>query len=92
MLRKSLASMLAVGAAFIVFPGVANAVQSAGQQTSQAINDVPRCARPIGTLAVNEPQNQWWVQYRLGSPEALIKVFYLPTLNIQMPCSPLVRT
>jgi curli biogenesis system outer membrane secretion channel CsgG len=75
MFRQSLASALAVGAALVASYGAANAVQSAGQQTSQAINDVPRCARPIGNLAVNEPQERWWTQYRLGSPEALIKVF-----------------
>jgi curli biogenesis system outer membrane secretion channel CsgG len=38
----------------------------------QQITDVPRCARPIGALAVNEPQQQWWTQYHLGSPEALV--------------------
>jgi curli biogenesis system outer membrane secretion channel CsgG len=38
-------------------------------------NDVFRCASPIGILSVAEPQTQWWRDYNLGSPEALIKVF-----------------
>jgi hypothetical protein len=36
---------------------------------------IPTCDKKIGTLAVTEPQNNWWVQYQLDSPEALIKVF-----------------
>jgi hypothetical protein len=36
---------------------------------------LPTCDKKIGTLSVVEPQNKWWVQYNLESPEALIKVF-----------------
>jgi hypothetical protein len=36
---------------------------------------IPTCEKKIGTLAVTEPENNWWVQYQLDSPEALIKVF-----------------
>ena len=36
---------------------------------------IPTCDKMIGTLAVTEPENNWWVQYQLDSPEALIKVF-----------------
>src|ERR1700753_3038696 len=37
--------------------------------------EVPTCDKKIGTLAVTEPDNNWWVQYKLESPEALIKVY-----------------
>ena len=37
--------------------------------------EIPKCDKKIGTLAVNEPENRWWVQYNLESPEALIKVY-----------------
>lgn len=37
--------------------------------------EIPLCDKKIGTLAVSEPQNKWWVQYNLESPEALIKVY-----------------
>jgi curli biogenesis system outer membrane secretion channel CsgG len=37
--------------------------------------EIPTCAKKIGTLAVTEPQNQWWTQLNLDSPAALIKVF-----------------
>ena len=37
--------------------------------------EIPKCDKKIGTLAVHEPENRWWVQYNLESPEALIKVY-----------------
>ena len=37
--------------------------------------EIPTCDKKIGTLAVTEPQNQWWLEYNLESPEALIKVY-----------------
>jgi len=37
--------------------------------------EIPTCDKKIGTLAVTEPENHWWLQYNLESPEALIKVF-----------------
>jgi curli biogenesis system outer membrane secretion channel CsgG len=37
--------------------------------------EIPICDKKIGTLAVTEPENKWWVQWNLDSPEALIKVF-----------------
>jgi curli biogenesis system outer membrane secretion channel CsgG len=36
---------------------------------------IPTCDKKIGTLAVTEPQNNWWAGMNLESPEALIKVF-----------------
>ncbi len=36
---------------------------------------IPVCTKKIGSLAVHEPENKWWVHYNLESPEALIKVF-----------------
>jgi curli biogenesis system outer membrane secretion channel CsgG len=37
--------------------------------------EIPTCDKKIGTLAVTEPENKWWLQYQLESPEALIKVY-----------------
>jgi hypothetical protein len=36
---------------------------------------IPTCDKKLGTLAVTEPENNWWTAYQLDSPEALIKVF-----------------
>jgi curli biogenesis system outer membrane secretion channel CsgG len=51
--------------------GAVAAVRAADQPPPQ----IPTCDKKIGTLAVTEPENKWWVQYNLESPEALIKVF-----------------
>ena len=37
--------------------------------------EIPTCAKKIGTLAVNEPQNAWWTSMNLESPASLIKVY-----------------
>jgi hypothetical protein len=36
---------------------------------------IPTCAKKIGTLAVKEPENNWWTAYQLESPAALIKLY-----------------
>jgi curli biogenesis system outer membrane secretion channel CsgG len=51
--------------------GVAARAWAADQPPPQ----IPTCDKKIGTLAVTEPENKWWLQYQLDSPEALIKVF-----------------
>jgi curli biogenesis system outer membrane secretion channel CsgG len=50
------------------------ASESRKMQTN-ATQQIPQCARPLGVLAIVEPENQWWREYSLGSPEAVIKVF-----------------
>ena len=37
--------------------------------------EIPTCDKKIGTLAVTEPENQWWTALQLESPASLIKVF-----------------
>jgi hypothetical protein len=36
---------------------------------------VPTCAKKMGTLAVNDPQTNWWGALNLEAPSALIKVY-----------------
>ncbi|MFM5931598.1 MAG: CsgG/HfaB family protein [Novosphingobium sp.] len=36
---------------------------------------IPVCTRNLGTVAIVEPDNQWWREMNLGSPEAIIKLF-----------------
>ena len=43
--------------------------QAAGEAT------MPVCTHRIGTLAIVPPDQEWWREYNLGSPEAIIKVF-----------------
>lgn len=40
----------------------------------EAETPMPTCDKKMGTLAVAEPENNWWTALNLESPEALIKV------------------
>lgn len=57
----------------LVFAGTAAA--SAVLAAEAPPPQIPVCDKKIGTLAVTEPQNQWWTALNLDSPAALIKVF-----------------
>ena len=37
--------------------------------------ELPMCQQPVGTVSIVLPENQWWLRYNLGSPEALIKLY-----------------
>ena len=79
---------LFVSAAIVCF-GLATAVSAvpAAAQTSNtrassarnmqvnAMSEIPTCTRRLGTIAIVEPDNQWWRELNLGSPEAIIKIF-----------------
>ena len=48
---------------------------SARQEQSRKQAEIPRCTRRLGTVAIVEPDNQWWRELNLGSPEAILKIF-----------------
>lgn len=48
---------------------------SSHQQEQKGVQQIPQCAKKLGTVAIVEPDNQWWREFNLGSPEAIIKVF-----------------
>jgi len=58
--------MLALSTAAIAMASLARADNTPPQ--------IPTCDKKIGTLSVKEPPNNWWAEYHLDSPEALIKV------------------
>jgi curli biogenesis system outer membrane secretion channel CsgG len=64
------------GSALALVSTAAAADQSSGykdQMRGQA--EMPVCTHRIGTLAIVPSDNEWWKEYNLGSPEAVIKVF-----------------
>lgn len=78
MFRKT---MLLSAAALVAIPAAASA-QTSNTKASQSRNmqlnaqsEIPVCTRRLGTLAIVEPENQWWRQLNLGSPEAILKIF-----------------
>ncbi|HVO07787.1 MAG TPA: CsgG/HfaB family protein [Burkholderiaceae bacterium] len=54
--------------------GAVSGVVRAGEKDTKP-PEIPTCDHKIGTLAVTEPENKWWLGLNLESPEALIKVF-----------------
>ena len=37
--------------------------------------EIPVCTHKIGTIALVPPDREWWREYNLGTPEAILKVF-----------------
>lgn len=36
---------------------------------------IPHCSRSIGAIALVEPENKWWEEYHLGSPESILRYY-----------------
>ncbi len=52
--------------------------QSSGRKAQEkGTQEIPVCSKRLGTIAVVEPDTNWWQQLGLGSPEAIIKVFVM---------------
>lgn len=65
------AAVCAVAAA----PLSAQNESSGRKQQSRGTAEIPRCTQNLGTVAIVEPDNQWWRELSLGSPEAILRVF-----------------
>lgn len=48
---------------------------SARKEQEKGTQEIPHCYRNLGTVAIVEPDNQWWREMSLGSPEAIIRIF-----------------
>lgn len=55
--------------------GTTKGASSGRRDQERGQRDIPRCTRNLGTVAIVEPENQWWREFNLGSPEAILKVF-----------------
>jgi hypothetical protein len=58
----------------------ASAADAKGESSGRKAQDrgeaqIPHCAKNLGTVAIVEPDNQWWRELNLGSPEAVMRVF-----------------
>lgn len=70
--------ILALGATAIAMTApaaLAKDESSARKAQSKGTQEIPHCTRHLGTVAIVEPDSQWWRELSLGSPEAIIKVF-----------------
>jgi len=76
-MRKSAVSLAAglIVAALSVTPAAAQYGMDKKGPKNAATPELPRCDKPLGRAAVQEPENRWWTEMGLSSPEALLKLF-----------------
>ena len=67
--------LTAAAVAALVAASPAAAQSSAHKAQDRGTQDIPHCTHVLGTIAIIEPDNQWWREMNLGSPEAILKVF-----------------
>jgi curli biogenesis system outer membrane secretion channel CsgG len=73
-MRKIIATVLAIGMT-AALSAPAYAQYGAKPAPKAATPELPRCAAPIATVAIQEPEVQWWRSYGLSNPEKLLKLF-----------------
>jgi curli biogenesis system outer membrane secretion channel CsgG len=57
-------------------PAVAQKKGSSGRQAQEkGTTEIPVCTKKLGALAIVEPDDQWWREFNLGSPESILRVF-----------------
>jgi hypothetical protein len=57
-------------------PAAAAGDASSGRKDQvRGMAEIPVCTHRLGTIAIVEPDKQWWRELNLGSPEAVLKVF-----------------
>jgi curli biogenesis system outer membrane secretion channel CsgG len=76
-MRKTLAAFASFGvlAALAVPAAAAPFGMDKNPPKNAATPELPRCSAPLGTAAVQEPENRWWVGLGLSNPESLLKLF-----------------
>jgi curli biogenesis system outer membrane secretion channel CsgG len=71
--------LFAATAAVIAFGSTSAMAEDKGSSGHQAQKkgemQIPVCSKNLGTIAIVEPDNQWWRELNLGSPEAILKIF-----------------
>ena len=82
MTKRIIQTVAAISAAAMALSAVpATAQIDAGRKggiekaRDKKVAELPTCSKPIGTLAIGEPENRWWGDLGLGSPEALLRVY-----------------
>ena len=75
-MKKAFVTCFAAGLALASTTAFAADKGSSGHQAQKKGEaQIPVCTKSLGTVAIVEPDNQWWRELNLGSPEAIIKLF-----------------
>src|ERR1700749_999840 len=66
-----------IGACSVALLASAFAAQaeSIKEKTDRKEAQIPTCGRNLGTIAIREPDHNWWSDLNLAAPEYLLKVF-----------------
>jgi curli biogenesis system outer membrane secretion channel CsgG len=70
-------ALLAAAVAMMATPAFAQSKSSGRKAQERAQAEIPVCQKKLGTIAIVEPDNNWWQPLGLGSPEAVIKLFVM---------------
>lgn len=76
-MRLSTALRFGAALAFTAMFALPAAAESIKEKTDKAKAQIPTCSRKIGSVAIYEPERNWWTDLGLESPQALIKVFVM---------------
>ena len=74
-MKRFVCALGALAVAFSAHGAMAADKSSARKQQEKGVQDIPRCTKNLGSVAIVEPDNQWWRQLNLGSPEAILRIF-----------------
>ena len=72
---RKFVTIFALCATALSQPAFAAGASSGRQQQTKGTQEIPVCTKKLGTIAIVEPDNQWWRELNVGSPEAIIKIF-----------------
>jgi curli biogenesis system outer membrane secretion channel CsgG len=71
------AFILLASVCVVAAPVFAQGRSSGRKAQDKAQAEIPVCQKKLGTIAIVEPDTQWWQALGLGSPEAILKVFVM---------------
>lgn len=74
-MKRLVLGLAAVTGVLAAPAALAESGSSARQQQQKRTQDIPVCTKNLGTVAIVEPDTQWWRELSLGSPEAILRVF-----------------
>lgn len=75
MMRKFVLGAAAIALSLGAAQAEAKDRSSGRKEQEKGVAAIPHCAKPLGTIAIVEPDKQWWREMNLGSPEAVMRIF-----------------
>lgn len=76
--------MRAIAYAVAAAVALAGGPALAKQKTPEENLEIPMCPQVLGTVAIKDSQNEWWRQYNLGNPAAVIKLIVMKSGCFQL--------